>query len=239
VRKIERIYGLPTTKITVSPHLKETLESHYGQPCHVVPNGIDPHLFFPSSTRRDYQGSLRLLSVGPIDVAAKGIDDTLEAVKILKERKAPVEFIRVSLSPPTEFELKSGLVDRFLTGLNENEMAELYRSVHILIAPSIREGVGLPAIEAMSCGLLCILTDSGNYRSLDPVMDFACFVPLHSPERIAAGVLRLKEDAELRERTVKRGFEVSGRYTLENMGRILEETFLNILKDRKRSVVKA
>jgi glycosyltransferase involved in cell wall biosynthesis len=233
VRRIERIYRLPTTKIVVSPYLRETIESHYGQPCHVVPNGIDPRLFFPPSTQKNYRGSLRLLSVGPIDVAAKGIDDTLEAVKILKKKRVSVEFTRVSLSPPTEFELKSGLVDRFLIALSECEMAELYRNVHILVAPSIREGVGLPAIEAMSCGLPCILTDSENYRSLDPVTDFACFVPLHSPQAIAEGVLKLKEDVELRERTVKRGFEVSGRYTLENMGRILEETLGNLLNSRE------
>jgi glycosyltransferase involved in cell wall biosynthesis len=238
VREIEKIYNLPTAKIVVSQHLREVIQSHYGQPCHVVPDGIDPDLFFPSSIQKDYRGTLRLLSVGPIDVASKGIDDTLEAVRMLKGRKTPIEFIRVSLAPPTEFELKSGLVDRFLTGLNENEMAELYRNVHLLLAPSVWEGVGLPAIEAMSCGLLCILTDSGNYRSFDPVTDFAYFVPPHSPEAIAEGVLRLKVDAELRERTVKRGFEVSGRYTLENMGRILEETLLKILKDPKGSVIR-
>jgi glycosyltransferase involved in cell wall biosynthesis len=118
-------------------------------------------------------------------------------------------------------------------GLDEREMVELYQESHILIAPSLWEGFGLPAIEAMSCGLPCILTDSGSYQSLDPVMDFACFVPPRLPEAIAEGVLKIREDRLFRERITRRGFEIAGQYTLEKMGDVLEETLLKILKGRK------
>jgi glycosyltransferase involved in cell wall biosynthesis len=233
VRKIEKIYQLRTVKIAVSQALKEVIENIYGRPCYLIPNGIDQDIFHPAPKPKTLQSPLRLLSIGPINMVFKGIDDTFEAVRTLKQEQIPVEFVRVSLSPPTEAELKSGLVDQFLVGLNEKEMAQLYQNSDILIAPSLWEGFGLPVIEAMSCGVPCILTDSGNYKSLDSRMDFAFFVPAHSPRMIVEGFLKIKEDHLLRERIIKRGFEVAGRYTLENMGNILEETMLEILKARR------
>jgi glycosyltransferase involved in cell wall biosynthesis len=237
VRKIEKIYRLQTVKIAVSQALKEVIEDIYGKPCHLIPNGVDQHIFQPAPQPKTLQSPIRLLSIGPINMAFKGIDDTFEAVRILKQKQIPVEFVRVSLSPPTEAELKSGLVDRFLVGLSEKEMVQLYQNSDILIAPSLWEGFGLPVIEAMSCGVPSILTDSGSYKSLDSRMDFAYFVPPHSPPAIVEGVLKIKEDHLLRERIIKRGFEVAGRYTLENMGNILEETMLEILKARRPSVL--
>jgi glycosyltransferase involved in cell wall biosynthesis len=233
LRKIEETYRRETVKIVVSDYLKALLEKNYGAECYSVPNGIDPEIFRPSCKPVDYAEPLRLLSFGAMDIASKGVDDTLGAIKLLKQRGIPFEFIRVSLSPPTETEEKSGLVDRFLVGLDERKMVELYQRSHILIAPSLSEGFGLPAIEAMSCGLPCILTDSGSYQSLDPMMDFAYFVPPRSPEAIVEGVLKVREDRLFRERITKRGLEVAGRYTLKKMGNVLEETLLKILKGRK------
>jgi glycosyltransferase involved in cell wall biosynthesis len=232
IRKIEKIYRLPTIKIAVSQALRDILEPLYGTPCYVVPNGVDTSLFKPPPGNPSPGGPLRILSVGAMDVALKGIDDVLEAVRILKQGGVPVEFTRVSLSPPTETEKKSGLVDRYLTGLSESEMAAVYQETHILISPSLGEGFGLPVLEAMSCGVPCILSDVGSYRSLDPSMDFAHFVPIRSPGAIAEGVLRIRDAPGCRETLVKRGFEVANRYTLEQMGNRLEETLLNIL-DKK------
>lgn len=39
-----------------------------------------------------------------------------------------------------------------LTGLQDVDLASLYRGVHGLLQPSILEGFGLPTVEAMSCG---------------------------------------------------------------------------------------
>jgi glycosyltransferase involved in cell wall biosynthesis len=237
-RKMEKIYQLQTVKIAVSQALKEVIEDIYGKPCHLIPNGVDHHIFHPAPEPKTLHSPLRLLSVGPIDMAFKGIDDTFETIRILKQKQIPVEFIRVSLAPPTEVELKSGLMDQFLVGLNETEMAQLYRDSDILIAPSLWEGFGLPVIEAMSCGVPSILTDSGSYKSLDSGMDFAYFVPARSPPAIVEGILKIREDHLLRERIIQRGFEVAGRYTLGNMGNRLEETMLEILKTARRSAQK-
>jgi glycosyltransferase involved in cell wall biosynthesis len=230
MRKIEKIYRLPTVKIAVSRAVKEVIDRTYGGPCFLVPNGIDQNIFSPSPLAKNFQAPLRILSVGPFGRVSTGIDDTYTAIRLLRQKGLPIEFLRVSLYPFNEAEMKSGLVDRFIMGVNEKEMAELYRNSHILIAPSLWEGFGLPVVEAMNCGLPCILTDSGSYRSLDPVKDFAYFVENHSPEGIIEGVIRLRDDIDFRERIIKRGLEVSRQYSLENMDNALEKTLFDILK---------
>jgi len=234
IRAIERIYRLPTFKIAISYALKEIVENHYGGNCRYVPNGIDSHLFSPPSQPISFRMPLRLLSVGPNNVVIRGVEDTFRAVQIVKGKNIPVEFIRVSQSEFGESERRGGLVDRFLVGLDEREMADLYRNGHFLIAPSLWGAIGLPAVEAMSCGVPCILTATGKHRSLDPAMDFAYFVPPHSPEAIAEGIIKIRDDPALRNRIVRRGFEVARQYTLKNMGDRLEEALSGILEEWKR-----
>jgi glycosyltransferase involved in cell wall biosynthesis len=230
IREIEKIYCLATVKIAVSQAIKDVVENTYGMPCYLVPNGVDQKVFRPRAIPYDFKGTLRLLSVGEITGALKGIEDAIEAVRILKDKGIPVEFTRVSFRPFSEIELRSGLVDRFLVGLNENQMARLYQNSHILIATSFRNGFGLPVIEAMSCGVPSILIVIGGYKFLGFSKEFAYFVPPHSPEAIVEGVLNIKENSAFRENVINYGSEVAKQFTLENMGETLEKTFLGLLR---------
>ena len=230
IREIEKIYCLPTVKIAVSQAIKDVVENTYGAPCYLVPNGVDQKVFRPPAIPHDFKGTLRLLSIGEITGALKGIEDAIEAVRILKDKGIPVEFTRVSFRPFSEIELRSGLVDRFFVGLDENQMAKLYQSSHILIASSFKNGFGLPVIEAMSSGIPSILIAIGGYKSLGFSKEFAYFVPPHSPEAIVKGVLNIKENNTFRENVIKHGFEVAKQFTLENMGETLEKTFLGLLR---------
>lgn len=217
IMEIESIYALPTAKAAVSRHLVELIEKRFGQSCFLIRNGIDPTIFYPGRGRTwGEHGKIKILSVGPINVGFKGIPDTLQAVKILKEKGVQIEFIRVSPHPPSAREELGKVVDRYYMNLKEREMGELYRNVDIHITSSLEgEGFGLPAMEALACGVPSILTEISSYKNFDEKRDFAYFVPVHRPDRIAEGVLALIRNQELRERCRKRGLEVAKRFTLE------------------------
>jgi glycosyltransferase involved in cell wall biosynthesis len=217
IRKIESIYALPTIKAAVSRHLAELIERRFHQKCFLIQNGIDSNIFYPHE-RKDWgeNGRIKILSVGPMQVGFKGIPDTLQAIKILREKGIPLEFTRVSPYPPSENEEVGRVVNQYYMNLREKEMVELYRNTDIFISSSLEgEGFGLPAMEALACGVPSILTEISSYKNFDEKMDFAYFVPIHRPDKIAEGVLAFMEDRELRAKCVERGIDVAKGFTLE------------------------
>jgi L-malate glycosyltransferase len=217
IREIEAVYALPTVKAAVSRHLVELIEKTYGQKCALVQNGIDTDIFSPDRAKVwGKDNRIKILSVGSMAVGFKGIPDTLDAVSSLRDKGVEIELTRVSPGPPSEREKQGGIVDRYLSGLGEKEMAVLYRDTDVFISSSLEgEGFGLPAIEALASGAPSILTEISTYKNFHHDRDFAWFVPTHSPGRIAEGVLTFMKDAAFRARCVEKGFVVAEGYTLE------------------------
>jgi len=221
IREFDATYRLPTIKIAVSRNLALLIEKRYQQKCFLVQNGIDHNVFYPNRMRAwggaDRQAPVKVLSIGSMSVGAKGIPDTLEAIRIMKQRRA-INFTRVSPGPPSQKEMASGIIDRFLTGLSEEEMALLYRDTDIFISASLEaEGFGLPAIEALASGVPSILTEISAHESFSVSRDFAWFVPTHAPDKIAIGIETFVENPALRERCIEKGIEVAGTFTLDRM----------------------
>lgn len=223
IKEIESIYALPTVKAAVSKHLAELIEKQYGQKCFLIQNGIDSNIFYPNEERIwGENGRTRILSVGPINVGCKGIPDTLQSIKLLKDKGMKIEFIRVSPEPLSEREGVEKVVDQYYINLKEKEMAELYRSTDIFISSSLEaEGFGLPAMEALASGVPSILTEISSYKNFDTRRDFAYFVPTHRPDKIVEGVLTFIKDRGLREKCKERGISVAKGFTLERTKRDL------------------
>jgi glycosyltransferase involved in cell wall biosynthesis len=217
IREIESVYALPTIKAAVSKHLTELIGKKFGQPCSLIQNGIDLEVFHPDETRIwGPKGRIRILSIGSMHVGFKGMSDTLAAVKMLKEKGTDIELIRVSPALPSIVEKQGEIVDFYYTGLNEPQMADLYRTSDIFISSSLEgEGFGLPAIEALASGVPAILTDISTYRNFSKGNDFAFFVPTHSPESIAQGILTFMNDAAMRRKRIERGLRVAQDYSLK------------------------
>lgn len=230
IKQIESIYALPTVKAAVSRFLADLIEKRYGQRCHLIQNGVDHRIFYPAEKRIwGENGEIKILSVGSVQVGFKGIEDTLRAIKLLKNRGIPVKLFRVSYTPPSRKELDGNLVDRFYTGLSEKEMAELYRNVDIFISSSLEvEGFGLPAMEALASGVPSILTEISSYKNFDLKSNFAYFVPTHRPDKIVEGVLSLIQDQKLREQYIRNGLEVAKQYSLKITKEHLEKFLRNM-----------
>ncbi|HRV22005.1 MAG TPA: glycosyltransferase family 4 protein [Syntrophorhabdaceae bacterium] len=227
IKEIESIYALPTIKAGLSPHLVRLIRQRYGQDCSIIQGGINNKVFHAQGRKKwGWSGKIRILCVGSMFVGFKGIPDTYEAIEILKKKGKDIEFIRVSPAPATKKEMEEGIVDRYLVGLNEDEMADLYRETDIYISTSlVGEGLGYPAIEALACGVPSILTEIPSYMDLDERRDFACFIPVHRPDLVAEGIIRLIEDKAYRDKCIERGFEVAAQYTLERTKKDLRDFF--------------
>jgi glycosyltransferase involved in cell wall biosynthesis len=223
LKRFDALYKLPTLKIAISPHLVAGVEKRFKMPCYLLPNGIDRKVFYPKAAELDYSGTIRILSVGNYTIEYKAIPDILKAVKILKEKGKKVFLTRVSPADIPDDEKNYGVVDRFFVRISEQEMANLYRETHVLVSASTEiEGFGLPPVEAMSTGTPVILTRVAPFLAFDEVRDYAYFVDVHRPEEIAQAVIDITKNEEMRFTLIKRGFEVSGRYAIDSVGKMLE-----------------
>jgi glycosyltransferase involved in cell wall biosynthesis len=106
----------------------------------------------------------------------------------------------------------------------DDELAALYRGAEVFVYPSRFEGFGIPVIEAMACGVPCVVS---SHPSLDDACgDAAVRADPDSPEEFAAGIDRaIEERADL----VQRGLAHAARFSWQETGRIHLQSYADAL----------
>jgi glycosyltransferase involved in cell wall biosynthesis len=121
-----------------------------------------------------------------------------------------------------KFDLASSV--HFLETPHDDELARAYRGAVALAFPSLYEGFGLPALEALACGAPVL---TSMVCSLPEVVgDAAILVNPFSVEAIASGLRRLVYDSKLRHQLQTKGplqaEKFSWDQTAKKTGEILE-----------------
>ncbi len=98
---------------------------------------------------------------------------------------------------------EAGLDYEALTGLDDEAVRALYAGCDVLLFPSLKEGFGLPIIEAQAVGRPVVTS------SIPPLPEVAgeaaCFVDPYDTESIRSGVTRVLTDESYRSDLVRRG----------------------------------
>ncbi len=94
--------------------------------------------------------------------------------------------------------------------LPDPQVAALYRGALLVAVPSIYEGFGLPAVEAMVAGVPLILSDIPVLREV--AGDAAVYAPPEQPEAWARTLARILGDQRLRAELARRGRDRSRRF---------------------------
>jgi glycosyltransferase involved in cell wall biosynthesis len=161
----------------------------------VIPNGVDRSVFKPDARTR--KAPRRLVSTASADVPLKGLPVLVEALDALLPRYPDLELVVIGKlrdGPTKEMLQARGLLNRvtFRSDLTREEMAETFRSAAIAVTPSLYEGFGLPAAEAMMCGTAVVVTDGGSLPEV--AGDAGIVVPRGDPRALADGIAALLDD---------------------------------------------
>jgi len=159
-RKISKI-------VTVSKCAAQDIHEEFRIPISkfkVVPNGIDIKSFIPMpSVKRDPS---RLLTTNSADMPLKGLKYLLDAVYEIRKKRNIKLFVVGTPKP-------GGLIEKYVKKkqleTNVNFLGRIdqytynlqYAKAGMAIVPSLYEGFGLPAGEAMACAVPLISTSGG------------------------------------------------------------------------------
>jgi len=171
----------------------------------VVPVGVEHEVFVPPTVPR-VPG--RIVVTASADVALKGVVPLLEAVAKLRTER-DVELLVVGSvkkgGAVARTVVRLGLEDavRFVHGLSEQQLVEVFGSAHVGVVPSLYEGFSLPAVEMMSCATPLVVTTAGALPEV--VGDAALSVPPRDAEALAVALGRVLDDDELAARLGAQG----------------------------------
>jgi len=195
------------TIVAVSEEIRERVTS-MGYPSQRVlclPNGVDTRRFAPASPS---ERPPRIIFVGRL-VPVKGLPVLLGAVRRLKEHfpELALDLVGAGFS---EEELKQLVGElgleaqvRFLGRIDDTEAA--LAAADIFVQPSLSEGLPNSLLEAMACGLPCVVTNVGGMPQVvqDGVHGFV--VEANRVEELALALERLLSDRALRLRMGQQG----------------------------------
>jgi glycosyltransferase involved in cell wall biosynthesis len=166
-----------------------------------IPLGVDREVFRPTPFATRHPA--RLVTTASADTPLKGLRFLLQAYATLAAERPSLELVVVGRlrDGPTARLLESlGLRDRvqFRQDLSGEAMGALFGQATICVTPSLYEGFGLPAAEAMATGAPVVVTDGGALPEV--VGEAGVIVPAGDAEALRTAIADLLDDPARRRR---------------------------------------
>jgi glycosyltransferase involved in cell wall biosynthesis len=178
----------------------------------VVPSGVDCERFRPPSAderaraRARFEisdGEIAIVAVGALE-PRKGHRYLIEAIAALADSGVALKCLIAgdgSIRADLEREItKLGCAGRAVMLGRIEDPRELLWASDIFAMPSLNEGLGVAALEAMACGLPAIVSAVGGLREVVEHESSGILVEPARADEIGAAIARLASSADLRTR---------------------------------------
>ena len=210
--------------IAVSEATRREVIAAYGlrpERVRAIPNGYDAAEFVPVGPATDDGGVPYVLYVGNL-LPHKNLPRLIEAVARVA-RHSPVRLVIAGSGTPGRLaELrrlaeKAGSRLELMPYVAQQALPALYRGARLVAMPSLAEGFGLPALEAMACGTPVVV---GNTSAMPEVVgDAGLLVDPEDTGAISDAILRLLTQASLRKELIARGLARAAAFSWERTAR--------------------
>jgi D-inositol-3-phosphate glycosyltransferase len=228
-RQLVDLYGADPTKIAIVPPGVDLTRFHP-----IAPDAAKTQVGIPC-------GDQNILFAGRIE-PLKGIDTLLRAMSILQERHpAAVKNTCVAIiggdpwADDRDAEMarlqalrhELGIHDlvTFLGAKDQEVLPAYYAAAEMVVMPSHYESFGMVALEAMAMGTPVIASEVGGLAHLIQHSETGFHVPSRDPEALAAAILQLLEDHELRARLGAQARRYAQGFAWENIVQRMFEVY--------------
>lgn len=154
----------------------------------------------------------------------KGIDVLLRSFAAIAPKYPEYDLLFVGGKPPVDV---LGGVDatgaamgariRSVGHVSDDDLVGYYNCAEMLVLPSLYEGFGLPALEAMACGTCVIVSDAASLPEI--VGDAALIFHSNDQTSLAERIKSLLNNTALRRTMIERGKEQARKFPWERTAR--------------------
>ena len=202
----------------------------------VVPNGIMTNLFYP--VKDIPREKMRLITTNSADMPLKGLKYLLMALAEVK-RTHPVKLTVIGTpkkrSPIKDLIRDLGIGDliTFTGRIDHDSFVREYARASVAMVPSLYEGFGIPAGEAMACGVPVISTTGGALPEV--VGDAGILVPPADPEALKTAIVDLFDHPEKAAELGRAGYDrVHRLFTWRKAAEKTVEVYRETISDHRR-----
>ena len=203
-----------------------------------VMNGIDLNVFYPDSKIKKIP--FKLVTVASADVPLKGLDYLLKALSDLAE-----VYSDISLSIIGE-QKKGGHTERlikklnlekrvnFFSNLTQEDLRKTYCEAELAIIPSLYEGFGFAAIEAMACGVPLISSSGGALPEV--IKDTGIIIPPKNVKEIYNSVDYLLSSPQSAKELAEKGLQrAKSKFSWSAIAKKLEKVYYKEIEIHKHA----
>jgi len=124
-------------------------------------------------------------------------------------------------------QMRAGRWVKLVGFVPDRELGALYRAATAFVFPSLLEGFGLPGLEAMAAGLPVVASNSSCLPEI--YGQAALYFDPRKKKEIAAQILRVLSDKEIRAKLIEAGFRQVRKYSWQKMAQETLRVYQSVL----------
>jgi glycosyltransferase involved in cell wall biosynthesis len=207
-----------------------------GERVDVVPNGVRSPPLAPATAgvRERYQlGERRVILSVATNLPHKNLPVLLDALALIDPEERPLLVLAGHGTQEQSLwtqAFAAGVAEdvRPLGGLSRDELDSVYAIADCLVLPTLHEGFGLPAIEAMARSIPVVCSDIPALREV--AGSAALYFDPRAPEQITAAIAAVITDTVLAERLRAQGLKRAAEFSWDAAAQGTLESYRRAMK---------